>query len=188
MEKLTTEIFEVNFGAVDLTPLPEATALLLEYEAFLSGKTSSTVDAYLRVLRQVVQWIAQRPGSGGEFHPQLLTKTAIETYIAVLEANGYSITHRARVKSAVSGFARWLIEEKGILQRNPTRGLDLPPQPLLAPRMLTADQRYILRHLIERDGSKRSAALFALGYWAGCRVSDVSWLLMEQTHVGPLSG
>lgn len=78
MEKLTTEIFEVNFGAVDVPPLPEATALLLEYEAFLCGKTSSTVDAYLRVLRQLVQWIAQRPGSGGEFHPQLLTKTAME--------------------------------------------------------------------------------------------------------------
>lgn len=188
MEKLTTEISEGNFGAVDELPLPEITILLLEYEAFLSGKTSSTVDAYLRVLRQVVQWIAQRPGSGGEFHPQLLTKTAMETYIAVLEANGYSIAHRARVKSAVSGFARWLIEEKGILQRNPTRGLNLPPQPLLAPRVLSADQRYILRHLIERDGSPRSEALFALGYWAGCRVSDVSWLLMEQTHISPKVG
>ena len=77
MEKLTTEICEGNFGAVDEPPLPEATILLLEYEAFLSGKTSSTVDAYLRVLRQVVQWIAQRPGTGGEFHPQFLTKTSM---------------------------------------------------------------------------------------------------------------
>lgn len=97
---------------------------------------------------------------------------------------GYSIAHRARVKSAVSGFARWLIEEKGILQRNPTRGLNIPPQPLLAPRQLSADQRYLLRNLIERDGAPRSEALFALGYWAGCRVSDVSWLRMEHTHVG----
>lgn len=34
----------------------------------------------------------------------------------------------------------------------------------------------------------RSEALFALGYWAGCRVSDVSWLLREQTHVGSKVG
>jgi site-specific recombinase XerC len=173
---------------VDTLPISQTQTLLTEYEAFLIGKTPSTVDAYLRVLRQLVQWVAQRPGSGGEFHPQLLTKTAMETYIAYLEANGYSIAHRARVKSAVSGFARWLIEEKGILQRNPTRGLNIPPQPLYAPRVLSADQRYILRHLIERDDSKRSEALFALGYWAGCRVSDVSWLLMEHTHVGAKVG
>jgi integrase len=31
-------------------------------------------------------------------------------------------------------------------------------------------------------------ALFALGYWAGCRVSEVSWLEMAHTHVGPQVG
>ena len=31
-------------------------------------------------------------------------------------------------------------------------------------------------------------ALFALGYWAGCRVSEVSWLEMAHTHVGPKVG
>lgn len=169
---------------MDALPLSEAQALLQEYEAFLSGKTHSTVDAYMRVLRQITLWMKELPGSGGEFHPQQLTKTAMETYITYLEAQGYSIAHQARVKSAVSGFAMWLIEEKGILRRNPTRGLNIPPQPLLAPRELTNDQRYILRNLIERDGHPRSEALFALGYWTGCRVSDVAWLQMEHTHVG----
>lgn len=146
--------------------------------------THSTENRYIRAIRQVILWIVERPGSGGEFNPEQLTKTAMETYIAYLDASGYSIAHPARVKFAVSGFARWLIEEKGILPRNPTRGLNIPPQALLAPRQLSADQRYILRNLIERDGHPRSEALFALGYWAGCRVSDVSWLKMEHTHVG----
>ena len=53
---------------------------------------------------------------------------------------------------------------------------------------MSADQRYILRSLIERDGHPRSHAVFALGYWAGCRVSDVSWLRMEHTHIGPKVG
>lgn len=173
---------------MDALPISEAQVLLAEYEAFLSGRTKSTVDAYMRALRQLILWIAQRPGCGGQFHPEQLTKTAMETYIAHLDAQGYSIAHRARVKSAVSGFAHWLIEEKGILRRNPTRGLNIPPQPLLAPRQLTPDQRYILRNLIERDDHPRSEALFALGYWAGCRVSDVAWLLLEHTHVGPKVG
>jgi hypothetical protein len=49
--------------------------------------------------------------------------------------------------------SRWLIEDKGVLQRNPARGVVLPPQPLPAPRQLTPDQRYVLRTLVERDGT-----------------------------------
>ena len=29
---------------------------------------------------------------------------------------------------------------------------------------------------------------FALGYWAGCRVSDVAWLRAEDVHHGPKVG
>lgn len=162
--------------------------LLQEYEHFLSNKAEGTIDAYVRTTRHVVAWIAQRPGNGGCFHPRQLTKTAVEVYLAFLEQEGLSLNHRARVKSTISSFARWLIEEKGLLQRNPTRGIDLPSQQMLAPRELSEDQRYILRSLVEQEGDRRSAAIFALGYWAGCRVSDVSWLQMAHTHVGPKIG
>lgn len=173
---------------MDTRLLSEAEALLVEYEEFLRGKMHSTFDAYIRVLRQLLLWIVEWPGCGGDFYPEQLTKTAMEIiYLAYLEQSGSSIAHRARVKSAVSGFARWLIEEKGILPLNPTRGLNILPQALLAPRQLSTDERYILRNLIEQDGHRRSHAVFALGYWAGCcdwpgcRVSDVSWLRMEHT-------
>lgn len=80
------------------------------------------------------------------------------------------------------------MEEKGLLLRNPARGVEVPPHQQLAPRVLSPDQRYVLRNLVERDGSRRSAALFALGYWAGCRVSDASWLRVADTHLGPKVG
>jgi site-specific recombinase XerD len=133
-------------------------------------------------------WVASRPGNGGSFQPQQLTKTAVELYLVSLEQEGFSLNHRARIKSTLSSFARWLIEERGLLQRNPTRGIDLPAQQMLAPRQLSEDQRFILRSLVEQEGDRRGAALFALGYWAGCRVSDVSWLQMAHTHVGPKVG
>ena len=41
---------------------------------------------------------------------------------------------------------------------------------------------------MERDGKERNEAIFALGYWAGCRVSDVSWLKVEDAHIGPKVG
>ena len=53
----------------------------------------------------------------------------------------------------------------------------------MAPRELTEDQRYVLRNLVERHADLRGQAIFALGYWAGLRVSDVSWQLMEDTHI-----
>lgn len=161
--------------------------LLSEYARSLAGKTEGTLEAYVRILRQFSGWVADRPGSDGAFRPDQLTRTAVETYLAHLGSEGYSVSHRARVKSAISGFARWLIEEKGVLRRNPTRGVDIPAQPLLAPRQLSPDQRYVLRELVEEDDT-RGAALFALGYYAGCRVSDVSWLRTEHAHVGPKIG
>jgi site-specific recombinase XerD len=42
-----------------------------------------------------------------------VTQTALAMYLEQLKADGYSRSHRARVKAVVSGFARWLIEEKG---------------------------------------------------------------------------
>jgi site-specific recombinase XerD len=166
----------------------EAEDLVGEYLLTLGGRSAATVEAYGRVLRQLATWVAERPGGAGNFRPELLTRTAVETYLSELEARGHGVSHRARAKSAINGFCRWLIEEKGLLRRNPTRGVDVPARPLMAPRRLSRDQRYVLRNLIERDGNQRSAAIFALGYWAGCRVSDVSWLTVENAHVGPKIG
>jgi site-specific recombinase XerD len=164
------------------------TPLVGEYLTSLSGKALGTRDAYHRALRQFTDWVAERPGSQGAFHPDQFTRTAVETYLKMLETKGYSVSHRARVKSAASSFAQWLMEEKGLLRRNPTRGVAIPAQPLLAPRQLSPDQRYVLSSLIERDGAVRSEALFALGYWAGCRVSDVAWLRVDHAHIGPKVG
>jgi site-specific recombinase XerD len=168
--------------------MPRKGGLLDEYIQSLTGRADSTVETYRRELGQLLLWIGERPGNTRRFRADQLTATALDTYLAQLGTEGHSISHRARVKSAVGGFARWLIEEKNLLRRNPARHVALPPQPLLAPRELTPDQRYVLRSLVERQDDHRSEALFALGYWAGCRVSDVSWLRVEHVHLGPKVG
>src|SRR5260370_12556400 len=169
----------------EVDAIEEVRALLDEYEQFLLGKAEGTTNAYLRTVRQLIGWVAQCPGNDGHFQPPQLTKTAIEVYLTHLEQEGLSLNHRARVKSTISNFAQFLIEEKGLLQRNPTRGIDLPSTPLLAPRELSENQRSILRLLVEQEADRRGAALSAMGYWAGCRVSDISWLQLAHTHVAP---
>src|SRR6266566_7146740 len=138
----------------------EARALLDEYEQFLSGKAAGTMEAYLRTVRHLIGWVAQRPGNQGQFEPPQLTQTAVELYLTHLEQEGLSLNHRARVKSTISNFASFLIEEMGLLHRNPTRGIDLSPV-LLVPQPLSHEQRSILHSLVEHEGDHRGAALFA---------------------------
>lgn len=103
-------------------------------------------------MRQLAAWVAQRPGSTSGFWPDLLTRTAVEGFLSELEARGHGPSHRAKAKSAISGFCVWLVEEKGLLPRNPTRGVDVPATQVLAPRRLSPDQRYVLKNLAEKEG------------------------------------
>ena len=89
--------------------IEEVRALLEEYEQFLSGKAQGTTDAYLRTVRHLIGWLAQRPGNEGQFQPAQLTQTAVELYLAHLEQEGLSLNHRARVKSTISNFANFLM-------------------------------------------------------------------------------
>lgn len=43
--------------------------LLQEFEHFLSGKAEGTIDAYLRTVRHVMEWVSDRPGNSGHFQP-----------------------------------------------------------------------------------------------------------------------
>jgi hypothetical protein len=103
--------------------IDEVGALLDEYEQVLSGKGQRTTEAYLRTVRHLIAWVAQRPGNKGRFQPPQLTQTAVEDYLTHLEQEGLSLNHLARVKSTISNFALFLIEEKRLLQRNPTLGI-----------------------------------------------------------------
>jgi site-specific recombinase XerD len=71
-----------------------------------------------------------------------------------------SFSYKKQARAALSGFCRWLQE----------------------------DQRYVIRDLVEQEADGRGKAAFALGYFAGCRVSDVSWLLLDHTHVSRKAG
>src|SRR5215469_3351736 len=131
-------------------------------EACLSQKNPGTADVYQRILRDFFLWLAASLGSSPSFFPQL-TRSTVEMYLNYLEEAGYSLSHRVRVKSVLSNFCQWLIDEQRLLKRNPARSLDLPAQQMLAPRVLSEQQRIILRALVEQAEDLREEALFALG-------------------------
>ena len=112
----------------------------------------------------------------------------------------YAPTTFARMKVALSGFALWLIEHEELLV-NPVKDIVIPRMAGRPPRVLRPEQRFALKNVVERvtgprvnkrgevvPGDLRGAAIFALGYYAGCRVSDVSHLQVRHAHVGPKVG
>jgi site-specific recombinase XerD len=162
--------------------------ILAEYEVFLTGLSHRTIDAYMRIIKQLVSWISDQNHIGDEFYLTQLSRTALGDYIAHLNRNGYSSTHLARVKSVVSGFACWLIESKGILRDNPTNGLSIPPSFKQPPVKLSQNAREILLSIVEREDTYRSQAIFALGYWTGCRVGEIAWLRISDINVNSKFG
>src|SRR5947209_8598780 len=88
--------------------------IALYSEACLSQKISGTVDVYQRVLRDFLLWLAEYGSSPSPFHQ--LTRTTVEMYLDSLEKAGYSVSHRVRVKSVLSNFCQWLIDEQGLLK------------------------------------------------------------------------
>ncbi|BCL78993.1 tyrosine recombinase XerD [Ktedonobacteria bacterium brp13] len=153
-------------------------------EEILASKDAATIATYTRILTKFADYLAHRPGNHEQFHPQAITRTSVEFFLATLPSPSY----KKQAKAALSGFCLWLQEDKHLLDRNPTRGVNVPAQALLTPRELSEDQRYVIRDLIDREADLRGKAVFALGYWAGCRVSDVSWLLLDQVHTTGKAG
>jgi site-specific recombinase XerD len=166
-------------------PLPQAEELFEEYrQGRLSSRDQDTVEAYLRTLRKFAAWMSGLAGHDNQFHPEYITRQLIEIYLDTLKSSSY----KNQAKSALSGFCSWLVEDKQVLARNPTRGIVVPAQAMLAPRVLSEEQRVAVRDLVDREADLRGKAAFALGFWAGCRVSDVSHLRLAHTHVSIKAG
>lgn len=155
-----------------------------ENELRLRNKNEKTIDSYSRIFRQFMEWSLTMPGGEQGFHPQLLTRTAINEYFNFLKREGYSISHQIKVKSALKQVVEYL-EEQNFSVPNPLKYIHIPVQPIKSGRKLSDRQRYILKTLVEQEGSARGAALFALGYHVGCRVSDVAHLRVKDVEISP---
>ncbi len=176
---------------VVLFPGNPALPWIQEYQqARLTSLPLGTVAIYRSVLHHFTQWVIDRTRKRHSFHPEQITPATITLYLTDLAAQGYSTSHRKRVISVITHFCQWLVDDKNALPQNPARGMKVPSSAAsdrLPPHPLTPTQRVILHTMIEKE-NERGQALFALGYWAGCRVKDITHLLLEHTHIGPKSG
>ncbi len=87
-------------ASIQAFPSPAIETWITEYkEEVLAAKDTSTIDAYCRVLRFFLTWLAQKPGNLNQFHPQSLTHVAVQTYINSLK----SYSHKKQARAAIWG-------------------------------------------------------------------------------------
>src|SRR5712692_7183973 len=127
-----------------------------------------------------------QPG-GTPFHLGLVTETAVRGYMDWLQSAGRAPRTRSKALSGLRRFCQWAVDE-GYLRRNPARLMERPTVVAMAPTELSEKQRVVLHQLVEHHATHRVAAIFALGYWAGLRISEIAALRVDQCHINQRAG
>jgi hypothetical protein len=79
----------------------------------LATKDEATIEADTCILEKFAEWLSLRPGNSGQFHPQAMTRTAIESFLDTLP----SFSYKKQARAALSGFCRWLQADQQLLER-----------------------------------------------------------------------
>ena len=161
-------------------------AVFQEFREALGTRDPKTIATYLTTMRGFVAWLAAQPG-GTPFHLGLLTETAVRGYMDSLQKSGRAPRTRSKALSGLRRFCQWAMDE-GYLRRNPARAMERPTVVAMAPTELSEKQRFVLKQLVEQHATPRFAAIFALGYWAGLRISEIATLRMDQCQVNQRVG
>jgi site-specific recombinase XerD len=66
--------------------------------------------------------------------------------------------------------------------------MERPTVVAMAPTELSEMQRFVLKQLVEQHATLRFTAIFALGYWAGLRISEIATLRLDQCQVNQRAG
>lgn len=159
---------------------------LRAFAASLSRRDETTIAAYISTLRDLVSWLSTYP-DGSPFSPNVITVTALQTYFDHLTATGRAPRTRARALTAINRFCKWAIDSE-LMAHNPAHQIERPTVPAISPTELSPEQRIILKTLVERQESCRLSAIFALGYWAGMRISEVAALQVAHCELNQRAG
>lgn len=149
-----------------------------EYEAIVRGRSVSSVQRYLRVIREFDDWCSAR---GDEIYS--VSKSEIEDWLRQLfyEKGNLSNQTRATKLSAIKSFYRFLVE-RGYLSVSPAGGIPSPKIAKISPKVFPEDQvRLIFGAAAEEEGlaGVRDLAMLKLLYGAGPRANEVAVLEMS---------
>lgn len=159
-----------------MTDGPRRFTAIDAFEAHLAVERNvspNTVAAYLRDLRQYLEFLRGRPPEDADY--ALLRK-----YAQHLASEGLEPASRQRKLAAVRAFYKFLVRER-LAAKNPTKGLRAPKQGHRLPRFLDPQE---VRSLLAAPDPRtpqglRDRALLELLYATGLRVGEAAALRLE---------
>lgn len=150
------------------------------YTDYLRGEchlADNTVQAYRRDLEHMKDWLRDRS-------PTSVTISDLTDFAAYLKGLGLAASTIGRHIVAVRMFYKYL-QLESVIQDNPAELLLTPKTWSTIPRVLTVGQidRFMDSPLPSDPHYLRDLAILELMYATGCRVSEVSNLLVANVHL-----
>lgn len=133
--------------------------------------SAHTLEAYAHDLNSLARH------AGGDSDPSTIRADAIASLIASNQGRGVSARSSARQLSALRGFFRFMVRERGIVE-DPTVLVDRPTMNRKVPRVLSLDDisRLLAAPDVSTDRGCLHAAMLHLMYASGLRVSELCGL------------
>jgi integrase/recombinase XerD len=152
----------------------------LNYLLIERGLSANTLESYRADLLRFAEFL----NAGGIQNISDADSAVLLKHLIALRESGMAARSRARHLTTIRGFFGYLIQEK-ILEKNPTKRIDLPKSGLKLPDVLSFQD--IDRILNVTDGGKpagiRNAAMIELMYAAGLRVSELITVKLQEINL-----
>ncbi len=152
-----------------------------DYLALEAGASRNTVDNYLRDLRHLVGYLAER----GIQRPADASRTHLRGFVFALKDTGASPATIRRHVSSVHTYFGFLVGE-GAVTDDPSDRLETPRRGRKLPSVLTVNEidALLVAPPIDDPLAWRDRTLLELGYGAGLRVSELCDIRLEDLFLG----
>lgn len=170
----------------DRSLLPNRVNEYLNYLLNVKGSGTLTVESYARDLRLFFMFLGEKapplspadnPNDLRWVDDSVLSNVSLRdiydflTYCGQSRAN--SVTTRQRKSSALRGFFKYISDNMGYIDHNPTANLELAGTKTKLPRYLTLEQSVQLLQAVEGENATRDRCILTLFLNCGLRLAEL---------------